>query len=154
MPPPRPPRRELDEATITAVGILNEAVKDVRVPGGMEFRVITGALERVVASRRAGDLAIAEAAFDRLDGGVRAGIAERALDRAEDHRRAMARDADRAPAPVANAPAGDGEMGPSKRDAGMRAPTRPPQPAGRRERPAATGMPLIDAMAGALRRRP
>lgn len=145
MPPPRQPRRDLDEATVTAVEILNEAVKDVRIPGGMEFKVITGALERAVASRRAGDLAIAEAAFDRLDGEVRAGIAERAMDRAEDHRRAKSRGPSVAPVDDSAA---------NKRDSGMRAPSRPPPPAGRRERPVATGMPLIDAMAGALRRRP
>ncbi|HRJ62489.1 MAG TPA: hypothetical protein PKZ99_15055, partial [Azospirillaceae bacterium] len=74
----------LDDATIAAVEILNEAIKDTRVPGVNDFMVVTSALQRVIDDRRPGDLAVAGAAFDQLDSGVRADIAEKAIDRAED----------------------------------------------------------------------
>ncbi|HRQ82909.1 MAG TPA: hypothetical protein PKZ97_17490, partial [Azospirillaceae bacterium] len=87
----------LDDATIAAVEILNEAIKDTRVPGVNDFMVVTSALQRVIDDRRPGDLAVAGAAFDQLDSGVRADIAEKAIDRAEDQRAALSH---RPPPPV------------------------------------------------------
>lgn len=141
----------LDEATIAAVEILNEAIKDTRVPGVNDFMVVTSALQRVIDDRRPGDLAVAGAAFDQLDGRVRAGIAEKAIDRAEDHRAALAH---RPPPPVLPGL-------PSVRSTATASPKAPPaapkQPATRQPQtakpPAANGAPLISAMAGLLRGR-
>lgn len=132
----------LDDATIAAVEILNEAIKDTRIPGVNDFMVVTSALQRVIDDRRPGDLAVAGAAFDQLDGGVRAGIAEKAIDRAEDQRAALLRP----PPPILpGLPAVRSAV-----TASPKAPpvTRPPPPAKPR---AANGAPLISAMAGVLR---
>lgn len=141
----------LDDATIAAVEILSEAIKDTRVPGVNDFMVVTSALQRVIDDRRPGDLAVAGAAFDQLDGGVRAGIAEKAIDRAEDHRAALSH---RPPPPVLPGL-------PTVRSAVTASPKAPPiskqppvqQPpaAGPAKQPAAKGAPLISAMSGLLR---
>lgn len=131
----RPPRNSvlsLDDATVAAVGILHEAVKDARQPGVNEFAVVANALQRAIDGRRASDLAVAGAAFDQLGGDVRAEIAERAYDRANDARLIALR-----AAPVL----------PPIRTKSPRAPTRA------EEKTVTKGAPLISAMAGVLRRR-
>lgn len=141
----------LDDATIAAVEILSEAIKDTRVPGVNDFMVVTSALQRVIDDRRPGDLAVAGAAFDQLDGAVRAGIAEKAVDRAEDQRAALLH---RPPPPVLPGL-------PTVRSAATASPKAPPitkqppvqQPpaAGPAKQPPAKGAPLISAMSGLLR---
>lgn len=140
----------LDDATIAAVEILNEAIKDTRVPGVNDFMVVTSALQRVIDDRRPGDLAVAGAAFDQLDGRVRAGIAEKAVDRAEDHRAALSH---RPPPPLLPGL-------PMVRSTVTASPKAPPiskQPAvqqasaGPAKQQPAKGAPLISAMAGLLR---
>lgn len=124
----------LDDATVAAAEILSEAIRDVRAPGTGDFVVITGALQRAIEGRKPGDLMIAGEAFDRLDGALRADIAERAVDRAEDYRRAVRR-IDAALPPI-------------------RPPVRPPvERAPKNDKPTTQGAPLIAAMAGVLRRR-
>lgn len=133
----------LDDATIAAVEILNEAIKDTRIPGVNDFMVVTSALQRVIDDRRPGDLAVAGAAFDQLDGGVRAGIAEKAIDRAEDQRAAQLR-----PPPPPILPGL-----PAVRSAVTASPKAPPvaKPPPPAKPSAANGAPLISAMAGLLR---
>lgn len=126
---PRRISKPLDDDVVMAVQILNEAVKDVRVPGVKEFTVVTSALQRVIDERRSGDLLVAGAAFDQLDKKARADIAERAVDRAADYRAAQERGPQRqtpiaAPSAVAKSPSAK----------------------------ATRGAPLISAMAGILRR--
>jgi hypothetical protein len=120
----------LDDATVAAAEILSEAIRDVRAPGAGDFVIIAGALQRAIEGRKPGDLMIAGEAFDQLDGALRADIAERAVDRAEDYRRAVRRI-----------------------DAAL-PPIRPPvERAQKNDKPTAQGAPLIAAMAGVLRRR-
>lgn len=129
---------QLDDATIAAARILNEAIKDTRVPGVNDFMVVTSALQRVIDDRRPSDLVVAGAAFDQLDGRVRAGIAEKAIDRAEDHRAAQSR-----PPPPA-LPGLPAVRPTSPAPARTSPPVKPPA------LPAAKGAPLISAMAGLL----
>jgi hypothetical protein len=101
----------------------------------------------VIDDRRPGDLAVAGAAFDQLDGGVRAGIAEKAIDRAEDQRAALLH---RPPPPVLPGL-------PTVRSTVTVSPKAPPisktppPAAASTKQPAAKGAPLISAMAGLLR---
>ena len=127
---PRNSVLSLDDATVIAAEILNEAVKDARAPGVNDFVIVTSALQRVIDGRRASDLAVAGAAFDQLDGDVRAEIAERAYDRANDAKLTASRVSPALP-PIRSSP--------------PRAPTR-------EEKTVTKGAPLISAMAGVLRR--
>lgn len=128
----------LDDATVAAAEILSEAIRDARAPGVNDFVIITGALQRAIEGRKPGDLMIAGEAFDQLDGALRADIAERAVDRAEDYRRAVKR-IDAALPPIR----------PS-----VRPPVdRPVDRLQKSDRPTTQGAPLIAAMAGVLRRR-
>lgn len=120
----------LDDATVAAAEILSEAIRDARAPGVNDFVIITNALQRAIEGRKPGDLMIAGAAFDQLDGALRADIAERAVDRAEDYRRAV------------------------KRIDAALPPIRPPvERSVKNDKPTTQGAPLIAAMAGVLRRR-
>lgn len=120
----------LDDATVAAAEILSEAIRDARSPGVNDFVIITGALQRAIEGRKPGDLMIAGEAFDQLDGALRADIAERAVDRAEDYRRAV------------------------KRIDAALPPIRPPvDRLQKSDKPTTQGAPLIAAMAGVLRRR-
>jgi hypothetical protein len=129
----------LDDATVAAAEILSEAIRDARTPGANDFVIITGALQRAIEGRKPGDLMIAGEAFDQLDGALRADIAERAVDRAENYRRAVKR-IDSALPPIR----------PSVRPPVERAPV---ERAPKNDKPTAQGAPLIAAMAGVLRRR-
>lgn len=149
--PPKKPgnagRAKIDDDTVTAVEILHEAVMGVRTPGGAEFKVVSSALQRVIENRQASDLAIAEAAFDRLDGDVRASIAENAVYRAEDHRRTQREilgDIDDMPKPM---PSDDGMFG-SLGDmlSGNATPLA-------KRKPVPSGAPLIAAMSGTIQRK-
>ncbi|WP_448206068.1 hypothetical protein [Azospirillum sp. sgz302134] len=68
----------LDHETLQAVGVLMRAVEQARVPGVLEFRLLTDALGRAVESARVRDLEDAKRIFDALDSEFRARIVLRA----------------------------------------------------------------------------
>lgn len=75
----------LDHDTLQAVGVLARAVEQARVPGVLEFRLLSGALNRTLESRSEQDLRDSERIFQTIDRDYRARIVQKAdtLARAE-----------------------------------------------------------------------
>lgn len=95
----------LDHDTLQAVGVLVRAVEQTRVPGVLEFRLLTNALNRVLESRGERELHEAERVFRSLDRDFRARIVERANEMARAQVGAQVgasapREAKQAPPPV------------------------------------------------------
>ena len=91
----------LDHDTLQAVGVLVRAVEQTRVPGVLEFRLLTNALNRAIESRGERDLHEAARVFQSLDRDFRARIVERANEMARAQVGASApREAKQAPPPV------------------------------------------------------
>lgn len=72
----------LDHETLQAVGVLMRAVEQARVPGVLEFRLLTAALDRTLESRSVRELDDAKRIFDTLDGEFRALVVQYANDMA------------------------------------------------------------------------
>ena len=68
----------LDHDTLQAVSVLARAVEQSRVPGVLEFRLLTNALNRALQSRGERELHEAARVFQTLDRDFRARIVERA----------------------------------------------------------------------------
>lgn len=68
----------LDHDTLQALGVLARAVEQARVPGVLEFRLLTSAINRAVETRAERDLHDAARIFQTLDRDFRTRIVERA----------------------------------------------------------------------------
>ena len=75
----------LDRETLQAVGVLKRAVEEARVPGVLEFRLLSSALNRTLESEDMHELNEAKRVYETLDGECRTLVVERAttLARAE-----------------------------------------------------------------------
>ncbi len=71
-------KRTLDHDTLQAVGVLARAVEQARMPGVLEFRLLSNALNRAIESRGERDLHEAARVFQTLDRDCRERIVERA----------------------------------------------------------------------------
>ncbi|WP_247895372.1 hypothetical protein [Azospirillum brasilense] len=75
----------LDRETLQAVGVLKRAVDEARVPGVLEFRLLSSALDRTLETEDLHELNEAKRVYETLDGECRTLVVERAttLARAE-----------------------------------------------------------------------
>ncbi|MBP2314620.1 hypothetical protein [Azospirillum soli] len=71
-------KRTLDHDTLQAVGVLARAVEQARMPGVLEFRLLSNALNRAIETRGERDLHEAARVFQTLDRDCRERIVERA----------------------------------------------------------------------------
>ncbi|WP_247874183.1 hypothetical protein [Azospirillum sp. TSH58] len=79
------PEGTLDRETLQAVGVLKRAVDEARVPGVLEFRLLSSALDRTLETEDLHELNEAKRVYETLDGECRTLVVERAttLARAE-----------------------------------------------------------------------
>lgn len=68
----------LDQETLQAVGVLKRAVEQARVPGVLEFRLLSAALDRTLETQGVRELDEAKRVFDTLDGEFRARVVRHA----------------------------------------------------------------------------
>lgn len=61
----------LDRETLQAVGVLKRAVEEARVPGVLEFRLLSSALSRTLESENPRELDEAKRVYETLDGECR-----------------------------------------------------------------------------------
>ncbi|MDQ2104611.1 hypothetical protein QSG27_18065, partial [Azospirillum sp. C340-1] len=61
----------LDRETLQAVGVLKRAVDEARVPGVLEFRLLSSALSRTLESENIRELDEAKRVYETLDGECR-----------------------------------------------------------------------------------
>lgn len=122
----------LDRDTLTAVGVLARAVEQARVPGVLEFRLLSSALRRTLESRNERELNDAAHVFESLDPSFRTRIVDCAKAEAEAyveahadaHVEAHVRDhpapaPERAPARPARLPAGMAGRAPTRAATGF-----------------------------------
>lgn len=93
------PEGTLDRETLQAVGVLKRAVDEARVPGVLEFRLLSSALDRTLETEDLHELNEAKRVYETLDGECRTLVVERATSLA--HAEAAER----------RAPAGEAEAG-------------------------------------------
>ncbi|NYZ16446.1 hypothetical protein HL658_28215 [Azospirillum sp. RWY-5-1] len=98
---------QFDQQGLRAIRVLAEAVRRERVPGVVEFRLLTGFLEKAIDDSSDEELDLASAAFDALDVEFRRRIADRALVLA-DQERGDRPTIDRSPPPPRRAKAATG----------------------------------------------
>lgn len=72
------PEGPLDRETLQAVGVLKRAVDEARVPGVLEFRLLSSALERTLKTEDLDELNEAKRVYETLDGECRTLVVERA----------------------------------------------------------------------------
>ncbi|WP_246653836.1 hypothetical protein [Azospirillum formosense] len=68
----------LDRETLQAVGVLKRAVDEARVPGVLEFRLLSSALDRTLETEDLHELNEAKRVYETLDGECRTMVVERA----------------------------------------------------------------------------
>ena len=68
----------LDRETLQAVGVLKRAVDEARVPGVLEFRLLSSALDRTLETEDMHELNEAKRVYETLDGECRTMVVERA----------------------------------------------------------------------------
>ncbi|WP_237905366.1 hypothetical protein [Azospirillum brasilense] len=68
----------LDRETLQAVGVLKRAVDEARVPGVLEFRLLSSALDRTLETEDLHELNEAKRVYETLDGECRTLVVERA----------------------------------------------------------------------------
>ncbi|TWA63841.1 hypothetical protein FBZ82_112123 [Azospirillum brasilense] len=68
----------LDRETLQAVGVLKRAVDEARVPGVLEFRLLSSALDRTLETQDLHELNEAKRVYETLDGECRTLVVERA----------------------------------------------------------------------------
>ncbi|CAO3453757.1 hypothetical protein [Azospirillum argentinense] len=72
------PEGTLDRETLQAVGVLKRAVDEARVPGVLEFRLLSSALDRTLETEDLHELNEAKRVYETLDGECRTLVVERA----------------------------------------------------------------------------
>ncbi|QCO04938.1 hypothetical protein D3867_16160 (plasmid) [Azospirillum argentinense] len=68
----------MDRETLQAVGVLKRAVDEARVPGVLEFRLLSSALDRTLETEDLHELNEAKRVYETLDGECRTLVVERA----------------------------------------------------------------------------
>ncbi len=99
---------DLDQDHLQAIRILAQAVEQVRVPGLLEFRLLSGALARTLESRSQQELREASRVFQSLDREFRERIVARAQKEAQAARRGPG---EAVPAPRGGSGSGSGSGG-------------------------------------------